>query len=325
MEQLENGSDALMTNLSKEAEDLLAYKVGVRIHWFYFPIISVVGIVSNIIALCILLQEKNRKYPCYRTLTALSVSDLIIIFSGIYNWIILLLDATTETNCKVWTYFFQTAALSSALMVAFLTVHKYLAFVAPFKSHNLRLPSRTLKIIVSIVIFSVLYNIAHVFGTNTIDGRVCVGITGHDAYNKVLTWIALAFHAILPVTFVATLNTLIVRAVHVSSKFYQQSSVRATSLQRKRINLTLSLSKKEKSKNPVDFNAADEPGNPLRFYDRPTATYHRQSSVLLVSVTCVFAVLSPPLYFCHLAYTFIDFRSSAEAYARYVLAFYICL
>ena len=330
-ETLGNGSDIMA-----DAQSILAYKVGRNIHTYYFPVITVIGFSCNVIALCILLKPQNRRYPCYRTVTALSFSDMVIILSGYYNWVMTLTDSMTETHCKIWTYFFQTAALSSALMVVFVTIHKYLAFVSPFRSHNLRSPSRTLKIIICIVAISILYNIVHIFGVTTVDNSFCVGITSIDPYNKTISWIALVLHAILPVTFVVILNSLIVRAVHVSKKFYQ-SSVRSNRSQAGVIkraeerqntstdNLSSSTRPTAKPKPPLHFTKSDQPKNPLRHYDRPTATYHRQSSILLTSVTCVFALLTPPLYLFHIVYNFVDYSTTADAYATYVLVYYICL
>ena len=325
-----NETQGNQTDVMLEAQSLLAYKVGRNIHIYYFPVITVIGICCNVIALCILLQPQNRKYPCYRTVTALSFSDMVIIFSGYYNWIETLTDTMSEVHCKIWTYFFQTAALSSALMVVFVTIHKYLAFVSPFKSHNLRSPSRTLKIIICIIMVSILYNIVHVFGVTTIDDTFCVGITSVDTYNNTISWMALVLHAILPVTFVAVLNSLTIHAVHVSRKFYQ-SSVRCN---RSQAGLKTNEEKQQvfnqlpfvgKRKRPLQFTKSEESKNPLRHYDRPTATYHRQSSILLTSVTCVFAMLTPPLYLFHIVYSFVDYKASAEAYATYVLVYYICL
>ena len=313
-----------------EAESLLAYKIGTGLFLYYFPVITVIGLVSNIIALCILLQPQNRKYPCYRTLTALSLSDMVIILSGYYKWSVTLIDGMTETHCKVWTYVFQTATLSSALMVVFVTIHKYLAFVSPFRSHNLRSPSRTLKIIISIVMSSILYNIVHIFGVTAIDDKLCIGITSYDTYNKTLAWMSSVLHAILPVIFVTILNTLTLRAVHASQKFYQ-SSVRSNRSQmgsnrQAMKNFTYAVnSTDEKKKKPLQFTKSDEPKNPLRHYDRPTATYHRQSSILLTTVTCVFAALTPPLYLCYIVLCFVDNWSEKEAYATNVLVYYICL
>ena len=319
-----------------DAQSILAYKIGRSIHTYYFPVITVIGFTCNVIALCILLQPQNRRYPCYRTVTALSFSDMVIILSGYYNWVMTLTDSMNETHCKIWTYFFQTATLSSALMVVFVTIHKYLAFVSPFRSHNLRSPSRTLKIIICIVTVSILYNIVHIFGVTTVNNTFCVGITTVDPHNKTISWIALVLHAILPVTFVVILNSLIVNAVHASKKFYQ-SSVRSNRSQaggikrteeRQNIstgNLSSTSGSTGKPKRALHFTKSEESKNPLRHYDRPTATYHRQSSILLTSVTCVFALLTPPLYLFHIVYNFVDYSTTAEAYATYVLVYYICL
>ena len=133
----------------------------------------------------------------------------------------------TEIHCKIWTYLFQAAALSSALLVVFVTTQKYLAFLSPFKSHQWRSPKLTLKIIFVVAIISLCYSIVHIFGRNLMyDDKLCLGITNLTSYDWSSSWIALVMHALLPVAFVTIMNSLIVKALHDSNKFCQSSSTR---------------------------------------------------------------------------------------------------
>ena len=299
-----------------KAELLFLFKVGINIHLYFLPIIALVGLFGNLVSLLILLQAKNRKFPCYRTLTALSVSDLVIIASGLYNWGILLANGMTETHCKIWTYLFQSSALCSALLVVFVTTHKYLAFLSPFKSHQWRSPERTLKIIFVVILVSLFYSIVHIFGTNLMDSDLCTGITQETTYDKTLSWIGLVFHTLLPVSFVVIMNSLIVKALHESNKFCQSTSSKSWIQQLPGI---------ANQKDAIQFHATNGQRNPLRHYDKPTASYHKQSAVLLMAVTCTFAILTPPLYLFFVISNLVDYKSSPEKYASRTLAYYICL
>ena len=78
---------------------------------YYFPIIGIPGLFGNVFALFILLQLKNRTLPCYRTLSALSCADIVILLCGIYQWIAqVFLDGMSDTVCTIWTYIFQVDA-----------------------------------------------------------------------------------------------------------------------------------------------------------------------------------------------------------------------
>ena len=309
-------------NVRTEAESLLIYKVGINIHLYFFPVITVFGLFGNVVSLSILLQPKNRKFPCYRTLTALSISDLVIIASGQYNWGIFVLDRMTETHCKIWTYIFQASALCSALLVVFVTTHKYLAFLSPFKSHQWRSPERTLKIIFVVIFVSLCYSTVHIFGTNLMDEKLCTGKTNETSYDRTLSWVGLALHAVLPVSFVIIMNSLIVKALHASNKFCQTTR-RSSKAQIKIDNQQ--LTGLVNPKDIIQVGSADQPKNPLKHYDKQTASYHKQSAVLLIAVTCTFAVLTPPLYLYYIVENFVDYKSSPFAYALHTLAYYICL
>ena len=315
---------AMSTDILRlQAETKITYKLGMNFHTYYFPCVALIGLIGNGLSLCILLKPRNRKFPCYRTLTALSISDMIILLGGYYNWIILLLDAMNETHCKIWTYLFQTAALSSALMAGFVTVHKYLAFLSPFKSHNWRSPQRTLKIIFFIVVLSISYNIVHIYADNTIDldGKVCIGITNYTPYSRALSSVALTLNTILPVIAVFVMNTLIIKALNKSKKFCQ-SSVMSNS---KQTNNQPNASKMQAENQLKNGNPGTKGKDPLRHYDKPTANYHKNSAVLLIAVTIAFSFLTPPLFCYYIAYNFIDYTKSADAYAIYVMLYYVFL
>ena len=310
-----------MDILKTQAKTKLPYKIGFNFHLYYFPIVALIGLVGNALSLCILLKPRNRKFPCYRTLTALSISDSIILLGGYYNWIILLMDGMTETHCKIWTYIFQTAALSSAVMASFVTVHKYMAFLSPFKSHKWRSPQRTLKIVFVICASSMAYNVVHIYATNTIDGKICIGITNKTSYSRALSSVALVFNTILPVIAVTIMNTLIVKALNKSKKFHQ-SSVMSSS--------KTSVSQTKESQNqPTEDQpkngklSTKSPKDPLRHYDKPTQNYHKNSAVLLIAVTIAFAFLTPPLFAYYVVYNFVDYEVNADAYSIYVMLYYI--
>ena len=304
------------------AKTKLFYKIGFNFHIYYFPFVALIGLVGNALSLCILLKPRNRKFPCYRTLTALSISDSIILLGGFYNWIVLLMDVMTETHCKIWTYIFQTAALSSALMASFVTVHKYLAFLSPFKSHKWRSPQRTIKIVFVICVASMCYNVVHIYATNTIDGKICIGITNYTSFSRALSVVALVLNSILPVIAVSIMNTLIVKALNKSKKFCQASaSSSKKSVTQPKESLTETTDDKSKNGGPPGTKGKD----PLRHYDKPTQNYHKNSAVLLIAVTIAFSFLTPPMFCYYIAYNFVDYTANADAYAMYVMLYYIFL
>ena len=65
--------------------------------------------------------------------------------------------------------------------------------------------------------------------------------------------------------------------------------------------------------------------NPLKHYDQPTALYHMRSAVLLVVVTFVFVLLTPPLYLCHVVFSFMDVYRKKDVFETYVLVYKIAM
>ena len=292
---------------------------------YYFPIIGILGLFGNIFALFILLQFKNRTLPCYRTLSALSCADIVILLCGIYQWIAhVFLSGMSDMACTVWTYLFQSATLWSSILITFITIHKYLAFISPLKSHQWRSPGTTLKIIAATCVCSLLFSIAHIFSTNSRENgqdSVCFGLTNKDTYSGVILWITFSIKVVPPVISVAIMNVLIIRALHLSNKFYKA----ATSIpQRYSIDSTIFKENVGGSKTEIWTTIPQtKTRNPLKHYDQPTALYHMKSAFLLVIVTFVFAFLTPPLYISHVVFSFLDVDGSRNTFESYVLVYII--
>ncbi len=295
---------------------------------YYTPVIGILGLAGNIFALFILLQRKNLKLPCYRTLTALSCADIVIILSVIYQWIAqVFLNGMDHVTCKIWTYIIQTAALWSSMLIAFITLHKYLAFIAPLKSHSWRSVGRTSKIIAATFVLSLLFNISHVLGEDSVpfgEGKLCFGITHavtkQDSYINAIMWITFTLNVILPSASVAIMNTLIIRALYLSTQFYK------TTANPRKVSVDSNALHESKQNSAAEcIPSQTKNGNPLKHYDQPTALYHMKSAVLLVVVTFVFVLLTPPLYLCHLVFSFMDVQDNKDTFQTYVLVYKVAM
>ncbi len=80
----------------------LTTKIGVEVHRYYLPVVVVVGMVGNTIALFVMLQEHNKRITCCVYLAALAVSDNLFLYVGAHYWImsVLLADRFRQPMCK---------------------------------------------------------------------------------------------------------------------------------------------------------------------------------------------------------------------------------
>ncbi len=214
----------------------------------------------------------------------------------------------------------------SAILITFITIHKYLAFISPLKSHHWRSPGRTLKIIGATCICSLLFSIVHIFSTNSREhgkDSVCFGLTNEDSYSSAILWITFSINVVPPVISVAIMNVLIIRALHMSNKFYKA----ATAIRhRYSIGSTIFKENVDGSKTEIWTTIPEtKTRNPLKHYDQPTALYHMRSAFLLVVVTFVFAFLTPPLYVGHVVFSFLDVDGNQDTFESYELVYTIAM
>ena len=122
------------------------------------PLWYIIGFPSNLIAFTIWIRPRMRPSSgCY--LAALAMSDFIfLILQLIYElqstWDVRLLKL--PVLCEGFPVFFLASQYMSPVLVLGFTVEKYISICHPFKREKLCTTSRTIKVIVSIVICSLV-------------------------------------------------------------------------------------------------------------------------------------------------------------------------
>ncbi len=80
----------------------LTSKIGMEMNKYYLPVVVCVGVVGNILALLVMLQENNKRISCCVYLAALAVSDHLFLYVGAHFWImsVPLAERFREPVCK---------------------------------------------------------------------------------------------------------------------------------------------------------------------------------------------------------------------------------
>lgn len=210
-------NDSLM--LLHNATELLAYKVGMAIHYYYTPVISVFGLIGNILALMVMLLPHNRKLSCCVYLAGLAICDNIALIAAFFLWY---LTAVVEGNdrsdieCKVIALFFQSGATGSTFIIVAVTLDRFLATCFPIKSMGLRTWRKALIALAIVLVMAFIFNIPFMLMAKFVDEHTTL-CTGFSKRNDVATeFYAIAnifFFSLLPFFLILAMNIAIVRKI----------------------------------------------------------------------------------------------------------------
>ena len=102
-------------------------------------------------------------------------------------------------HCASTTFVLFSSALSSALFIVSMTFERFYSIIRPHKVASFNTVRRAKITIVSIVIFSILYNIPHVFVTSS-PGVDCktYGKTRGVSYGEFYYWLSFVINFVFP-------------------------------------------------------------------------------------------------------------------------------
>ena len=187
------------------------------------PIFYVIGITGNALSAKIWIDKpmrRNNSSAIY--LATLSITDLLFLLLHIllelnYAWDIQTLDYPVLCEGYFLVYFVATY-LSPILVLAF-TIERYIAVCHPFKKEKYCTPSRALKVVVSLVTFSVmlsciqayLWSYNHAAGRCEVRAEVVRG--GEYSLWSIWTWVSEILSFFLVPFLILVFNVLVLREV----------------------------------------------------------------------------------------------------------------
>ena len=192
--------------------------------------------------------------------------------------------------CKYYMTIFMTASFCSTLFIISMTFDRFYSIIRPHKAASFNTIKRAKVTIFCIGLFSVIYNIPHIYLTLAPEGR-CTSYLNPSIFGKIYYWISISFNIVVPFTSLLTMNGFIILALAERSKL-------------------LSID----SENQVQGH------NQSQGQSRRMSSSEKQIYITLLLVTFSFLIFMAPSWFSIIYYMFVDYKKSPRSIAGFYLS-----
>ena len=202
----------------------MVLKVATYITKCWFPILTPVGLIGNVLSFLVMIKPNNRKISTCIYMAALSVNDNILMLIAFDTWLVtsLQLYERHPIECKTKVFVALMSLQNSTFQVLAMTIDKYIAIKWPHKAATYSTPKKAKNIVISIWVFVIIYNIPHTFLTGVIE-RSCIAYSIVGVITKIYSWLTFVINAIIPFTLLIYMKYVIVKTVRSSRKMFVNS------------------------------------------------------------------------------------------------------
>ena len=191
--------------------------------------------------------------------------------------------------CTVSATVFWVATLCSTLFIVSMTFERFYSIIRPHKAASFNTVKRARIIIACIVIFSVIYNVPHIFITTSEDKRCGpFGKAMKTAIGRFYYWFSLVISFILPFILLLIMNAFIIHTIRQRSKFIENNS-------------------RKKDQGHSEGQIVKIKNSEMQIF------------VILLLVTFGFLILTTPAYAFFFYINIVDFTATPKTYAGYLL------
>ena len=186
-----------------------------------------------------------------------------------------------------------TASLCSTLFILSMTFDRFYSIIKPHRAASFNTVKRAKITIVSIILFSILFNLPYLYQTIS-EGRSCIpnGKSNESIYGQVYYWLSFSLSFAFPFVGLLVMNSVIIQTL------------------RKRSSNTLTLGQGQ------DQHETETSASKIKASER-------QIYIILLLVTFGFLILVSPSYLFVLYSMLYNFKQSPSSFAGYYLFFNI--
>ena len=205
----------------EKVETFMVFKVSTYITKCWFPILTPIGILCNILSFPVMIKPNNRKVSTCIYMAALSINDNILMLIAFDTWLVtsLQLYERHPIECKTKVFVALMSLQNSTFQVLAMTIDKYIAIKWPHEAATYSTPKRAKNIVMAIWVFVIIYNIPHTLLTGVIE-RSCIAYSIVGVITKLYSWLTFVINAIIPFTLLISMNYVIVKTVRGSRKMF---------------------------------------------------------------------------------------------------------
>lgn len=189
----------------------------------YKILITVIGLFGNGVTIIILTNKRNRKSSTAIFLTALAVSDiLILVFGPLCDWIEVMWKVIIKEygsfTCKLQTYMHYSSSSTSSWLLAAVTIQKAISVTFPYRVRSSCNTRVTFIVIISTWIILYGVNMHFLFGMGHTYNKACgwVSVQYMNFAIYILPWIDFCLCFAIPFIIMSIGNIIIVRQLAVT-------------------------------------------------------------------------------------------------------------
>ena len=177
-----NGTDATITEATLTGHDVYdgVLKFVQVLNIICIPASLLVGLVGNVLSMCVMNSNSFSKLSARVFLIALAFSDTAVILTQPLQKMFIIkffgrdIRAISSFGCKLSIWFFRTGKMMSSWFVVCICVERFVAVVFPFKVKILFTKRRSYVIIAIIFLALGIINFLWSFSSNVLKNGICV-------------------------------------------------------------------------------------------------------------------------------------------------------
>ena len=254
----------------EKVEEYMAFKVALQINYYWYPILAPIALVGNTLSFLVMIKPNNRKISTCIYMAAISINDNLMMCLALHNWLFSAkpIYEWHVAQCKTVTFLTALVKQNSRYQILAMTIDKYIAIKWPHKAATYSTSKRAKFILIAVLIFSLIYNVRHIFMTSLVGGK-CRGYVYGGLIAEVLTWITFIVNGIIPISMLIYMNFVIIQTVKNSGKMFESTS-----------------QLKHKSHTKIEMDKRQ----------RKMKSAESQLTIMLLLVTILYLVLQIPTY-----------------------------
>ncbi|KAK3094965.1 hypothetical protein FSP39_008421 [Pinctada imbricata] len=287
-------------------KDFTEYTVAEKIWIVVSPILIVIGTISNILSVVVLARKRMRNSTTMFYLMILALGDILVLSTGLLRyWLKFAFDVDvrllSQFGCKLHVFLVYFSLDFTTWILVAVTIDRCIFVCLPFRAKQLCTMKHAEAAAISIAILMVAINF-HLFWGVEIkleDGeRSCS--QANEFTSRVWPWLDFCIFSILPFTVMIICNTCIIRRLI-------QSHRRIVSHQDRH---------QERPTQTVSGNGITTPGHeesaPPVVNNHKTKAKVPSVTAMLLSVNCVFLLLTVPIVIYLIVHSYVNSTLSAH-------------
>ncbi len=193
---------------------LATYQVAMAIAKYWYKFLVPIGVIGNTLSFLVMMKPSNRKLSTCIYMASISVNDNIMMFVGMYSHVTndMNVHQIGKIECKFIAFLALMSLQNTTYQVLAMTTDKFIAIKWPHKAATYSTPRRAKISLLCVHIFVIVYNIPHLFLSDT-QAKICRVYLKPGLFSAIHTWLSFVVNFIIPFSLLFFMNFIIIQQV----------------------------------------------------------------------------------------------------------------